>query len=76
MKGCTCEASTCLNKGVSRADRCSQGFFVTVRAGTVYREMKMRNVYFVCYASIAVSYNKSCCAETFQDLFERNSKSV
>ena len=24
-----------------------QGFFVTVRTGTVYQEMKIRNVYFV-----------------------------
>jgi len=26
----------------------TQGFFLTVRAGTAYREMKMRNVHFVC----------------------------
>ena len=27
-----------------------QSFFVTVRAGTEYRKMKMKNVYFVCWA--------------------------
>ena len=40
-----------------------QGFFVMVRAGTAYREMKMRNVYL--YVSIAVLYNKSWCTGTF-----------
>jgi len=31
-----------------------QGFFVTVRGGTAYREIKMTKVYFVCQYFISM----------------------
>jgi len=37
-----------------KALHCSQGFFVTVRAGTAYREMKMTKAYFVCQYCISM----------------------
>ena len=35
-------------------NRSIQGFFVTVRGGTAYREMKMTKVYFVCQYCISM----------------------
>jgi len=32
----------------------AQGFFVTVRAGTAYREMKMKNVYYILYVEYCI----------------------
>jgi len=42
----------------------TQGFFVTVRGGTAYREMKMRKVQFVCQCCISMT-NKSWRTGTF-----------
>ena len=40
------------------SDDVTQGFFVTVRAGTAYREMKMTNVYAIFCMSVLYYCNK------------------